>query len=579
MQSNSDFENKKQKTDSQANREPVDPDSQLSRNELLDLLNEQNVYQSELEFRNKELEFEKAELKKAIERIEDSEHKYAELYDFSPSGYFTLTREGEIVLLNLTGAKMLGSERSFVKNKLFGLYVSANTRHIFNHFLKNIFTGKTVQTCEIILMTSGDTQLNVLLTGRMVAGTEQCIVTTLDITEKNQMEESLRQSEERFHAISHSANDAIISINSLGLIEEWNQGAERIFGYSESEIIGKDLAMIVPAKYSNMHSESIRSKIASGDYQIVGNTVELLGLHKTGYEFPIELSLAKWETAKGIFFTAIIRDITTRKKAEEELREKEFQYRMLADSGMALIWIAGTDKLCHFFNKIWLEFTGRTIDQEIGNGWAEGVHPDDLERCLDIYVTSFDQHEPFEMEYRLMHSSGEYRWLLDIGTPNFDSAGEFIGFIGHCFDISSRKKVELELVSAKFELEQFFNLVPELIVIASPDGYFKQLNSEWERILGYTKDELLNIPYWSLLHPDDLLSTQIEVERQMMGNTTMKYENRYRKKDGTYRWFEWNATKMGMIRCMLPHTISLIEKWPRKPWWKVIFRSKNLLNG
>lgn len=138
-------------------------------------------------------------------------------------------------------------------------------------------------------------------------------------------------------------------------------------------------------------------------------------------------------------------EIDQRIQTEEELREKEVQYQNLADSGIVLIWTAGTDKLCNYFNLPWLKFTGRTLEQELGNGWAEGVHPEDFERCLQTYLTAFDKHEKFDMEYRVHHVSGDYRWIQDMGTPNYNSSGEFVGYIGHCFDITERKKLEEQL--------------------------------------------------------------------------------------------------------------------------------------
>ena len=128
------------------------------------------------------------------------------------------------------------------------------------------------------------------------------------------------------------------------------------------------------------------------------------------------------------------------------LRESELRYRTLADSGQALIWTSGTDKLSNYFNQVWLDFTGRSLEQELGNGWLEGVHPDDLERCLTIFTTSFDLREAFSVDYRLRSHQGEYRWIQDNGTPRYDTKGEFIGYIGHCLDISARKQAEGELL-------------------------------------------------------------------------------------------------------------------------------------
>lgn len=164
-----------------------------------------------------------------------------------------------------------------------------------------------------------------------------------------------------------------------------------------------------------------------------------------------------------------------RKEAETALRESELNYRTLADSGQALIWKARPDKLCDYFNKVWLEFTGRTYEQEFGNGWAEGVHPDDFDRCLDIYVTSFDKREAFSMDYRLRRHDGEYRWLQDDGCPRYDIHGMFIGYIGYCLDVTERKVAERELKNKNTELERFtytvsHDLKSPLITIQSYAG-------------------------------------------------------------------------------------------------------------
>ena len=139
---------------------------------------------------------------------------------------------------------------------------------------------------------------------------------------------------------------------------------------------------------------------------------------------------------------AMVEDITDTKKAEETLRESETRFRLVADTAPALMWMSGTDKLCNYFNKPWLDFTGRSMEEELGNGWAEGVHPDDMQRCLDVYMQSFDRREKFEMEYRLRHHDGEYRWILDIGVPRLNQDGSFAGYIGTCVDVTERKQAE-----------------------------------------------------------------------------------------------------------------------------------------
>jgi PAS domain S-box-containing protein len=141
-----------------------------------------------------------------------------------------------------------------------------------------------------------------------------------------------------------------------------------------------------------------------------------------------------------------------RKAAELQLVEHELQYRTLADSGQAMIWTSGADKLCNYFNQPWLKFTGRTLEQELGNGWAEGVHPDDLAQCLATYVGAFDRHESFSMAYRLRRHDGEYRWIQDDGSPRYNAEGEFVGYIGYGMDITERKQAEHQLARQLREL-------------------------------------------------------------------------------------------------------------------------------
>jgi PAS domain S-box-containing protein len=131
--------------------------------------------------------------------------------------------------------------------------------------------------------------------------------------------------------------------------------------------------------------------------------------------------------------------------SEASLQESEVRFRIAADSAPVPIWMSGTDKLCTFFNKSWLDFTGRTMEQEIGNGWAEGVHPDDLQRCRQTYTVAFDAREPFVMEYRLRRRDGEYRWIKDDGVPRYDTQKNFSGYIGSCVDITESTRKEQAL--------------------------------------------------------------------------------------------------------------------------------------
>jgi PAS domain S-box-containing protein len=136
-----------------------------------------------------------------------------------------------------------------------------------------------------------------------------------------------------------------------------------------------------------------------------------------------------------------------RRAAEAVLLESEERFRLVANSAPVLIWMSGPDKLCTYFNQPWLEFTGRPLEAELGNGWSQGVHPDDLKACLDTYTEAFDRAESFRVQYRLRRQDGEYRWLLDIGVPRFNPDGTFSGYIGSCMDITDRKAAEEAMAS------------------------------------------------------------------------------------------------------------------------------------
>lgn len=139
-------------------------------------------------------------------------------------------------------------------------------------------------------------------------------------------------------------------------------------------------------------------------------------------------------------------------------KERDFYLKIFEDFP-ALIWRSGTDMLCDYFNRTWLEFTGRTLDQERGNGWAEGVHPDDMGRCLEIYIANFAERKPFEMQYRLKRWDGEYRWIQDLGRPFYGFDGEFLGYIGSCYDVTEKMNMTLNLEKANRSKNLLFSII------------------------------------------------------------------------------------------------------------------------
>jgi PAS domain S-box-containing protein len=223
--------------------------------------------------------------------------------------------------------------------------------------------------------------------------------------------------------------------------------------------------------------------------------------------------------------------------SESSLRESEQRFRIVADAAPVLIWMSGVDKLCTFFNKRWLEFTGRSLEQELGNGWAEGVHRDDLQKCLKTYTEAFDARKPFVMQYRLRRNDGEYRWLSDHGVPRYDAHSAFAGYIGSCVDVT-------DLLTQQRALHQF----EERVALAAEAAHLGvwEFDTITDRIWVSDKvreifqfpedDEISYSEFQKRVHPDDR-ATRDRVMQQTI-RTHGSYETEYRivLPDGTIRW-------------------------------------------
>jgi PAS domain S-box-containing protein len=256
-------------------------------------------------------------------------------------------------------------------------------------------------------------------------------------------EGALRESEVRMSLAATAGSLGLWTWN-IPADDMWlSEKGRALFGLPDSGPI--NLSSFLAAVHAD-DREPMRERIQAalsqkGEYESEYRITQLDGGTRwvSGYGY-VEVD----QHGKAIAMRGVTRDITKRKLAEEALRESEARFRTVADVAPVMIWMSGPDKLCNFFNKGWLEFTGRSSEQEFGNGWAEGVHAEDLDHCLGAYGKAFDARETFTIEYRLRRKDGEYRWVLDSGTPRFDTAGAFVGYIGSCLDITERRQAELD---------------------------------------------------------------------------------------------------------------------------------------
>src|SRR5437667_1789466 len=308
------------------------------------------------------------------------------------------------------------------------------------------------------------------------------------MAERGRAEEALRESEARIKLAADGANFGLwlwnIRDDELWVTEKWR----KLFGFAESEPVnfGQLLQVVHPEDRERM-KQRVQDMLEHG-----------VGDYETEYRITRPDGSTRWiagyggveldERGKPAFARGVSRDITKRKIAEEQLRESEARFRTVADSAPVLIWMSGPDKLCTFFNKGWLDFTGRTMEQELGKGWTEGVHADDLDHCLEVNETSFNAWQPFTTEYRLRRNDGEYRWVLDSGTPRFASDGAFLGYIDSCIGITERK-----LAEEKFRL--VLDAAPSAMIMADSAGVISFANAQAAPVFVYPLSELSRLHF------------------------------------------------------------------------------------
>jgi PAS domain S-box-containing protein len=226
-------------------------------------------------------------------------------------------------------------------------------------------------------------------------------------------------------------------------------------------------------------------------------------------------------------------------QVSSSLRDSEQRFRNIANSVPVMMWTSGTDGGADFINRSWLEFTGRSLEESLGNGWAESVHPDDRQRSYDTYMRAFGDRQPLEMELRVRRRDGEYRWTLSLGQPRYGADGEFLGYAGSAIDLTERRQQEAALRRSEARYRDVVESQANFVCRLLADGTLTFVNSAFCRFLGRERVGLLGEDFVGLLPAAARASARGAIERALGESAQSAWECEVARADGTRGWQSW----------------------------------------
>lgn len=236
------------------------------------------------------------------------------------------------------------------------------------------------------------------------------------------------------------------------------------------------------------------------------------------------------------------RDITAQREAESAARRSRDRFEHIANAAPVMIWMSGPRLGGTWFNASWLEFTGRPLEAELGRGWAEGVHPDDLDQLLATYAQGFEHRQTLRIEYRLRDAHGQHRWLDEVASPCFDADGVFTGYIGSCVDVTERRTAEQALRSGEARVRALVDSLPQLLWSNRVDGFCDYLSPQWVAYTGVPAERHRGDGWLDVVHPDDRDRIQAAWAAAIANEADFDVEYRIRRHDGVWRWFSGRAS-------------------------------------
>ncbi len=389
-----------------------------------------------------------------------------------------------------------------------------DSRHIRRLSPETLASGDPL---EFRLQQPGGSHRWVLVTG-MPASDGSSTVTGIiqDIHGRKLAEQDLRESEGRIREVLESLSTAVWVSNGQSALLV-NTELERLTGYSRDQLLQDgSLAGLIHPNDRRLMREHFERRLR-GEERVSRYEIRITRRDGQVRHLAVSASPISFGGVSASLVSAF--DVTERRRAEDELRESEARFRYLADSAPLFIWTAAADRQIEFFNATWRNFTGRPMEEDAGYGWTQVIHPEDLEATVTTYESSFDARTPYSMRYRLRRHDGEYRWIMEHGTPRYSGDGSFLGFIGACMDVHETVLAEEEIRASEERFRSLVETVPVGIWIWDGADVL-MVNGALERLLGFPRETLVQRDFiGSRMNPDDRALIRSRAARRMAGET------------------------------------------------------------
>ncbi|HTL62067.1 MAG TPA: PAS domain S-box protein [Nitrospira sp.] len=363
------------------------------------------------------------------------------------------------------------------------------------------------------------------------------------VNKMRRVEDALTAKEEEFRQVVQTAPDGIVLADANGRIVSWNTAAERLFGYTEGEILGQPLTIIMPDRYREDHLRGLEQVKAIGGSTQTGRTIELYGLRKDGREFPIELSLSTWRSRGRMLSCGILRDITLRKEAEAKLVKQQIEQQVLLDLIPAMVWYKDTQNRILRANRHAAESIHKAVEDLEGKSTYD-LFPEEAEKYYQDDLAVIASREPKLGIVELYEvAPGQKRWVQTDKVPYRDAQGNVIGVLVFAQDITERRQAEADLQESERQYRLLMEEVSDAIVAIDLDGYFRLVNAKACEIFGYTRDELLHLHVSDTYIPAEKDMVQQCLEQVREGKNVC-IRRAVQRKDGTVVTAEIRGRKM-----------------------------------